>query len=156
RANVTFVILARNSDLDNTVRSIREVEDRFNTRHHYLFTLLNDEELHRRRVNAVASGPVSYGVVPKKHWAQPDWIDEDRATKGRQQLIAENAIYGGSVSYRNMCHFNSSFFKHPLVQPYRWYWWIEPDVHFHCDVTFDPLSYMEDRGKVYGASLSLF
>jgi alpha 1,2-mannosyltransferase len=43
RANATFVILARNSDLDNTVRSIRRVEDRFNTRHHYPYVLLNDE-----------------------------------------------------------------------------------------------------------------
>jgi alpha 1,2-mannosyltransferase len=43
RANATFVILARNTDLDNTVRSVREVEDRFNTRHHYPFVLLNDE-----------------------------------------------------------------------------------------------------------------
>jgi alpha 1,2-mannosyltransferase len=44
KANATFVILARNSDLDNTVRSIREMEDRFNTRHHYPYVLLNDEE----------------------------------------------------------------------------------------------------------------
>jgi alpha 1,2-mannosyltransferase len=43
KANATFVILARNSDMDNTVRSVREVEDRFNTRHHYPFTILNDE-----------------------------------------------------------------------------------------------------------------
>ena len=42
-ANATFVILARNSDLDNTVRSVREVEDRFNTRHHYPYVILNDE-----------------------------------------------------------------------------------------------------------------
>ncbi|KAJ7472203.1 glycosyltransferase family 15 protein [Mycena latifolia] len=160
RANATFVILARNSDLDNTVRSIREVEDRFNTRHHYPFTLLNDEEFtdeFKRRVNAVASGTVSYGVVPREHWVQPDWIDEDRATKGRDQLVAENVIYGGSVSYRNMCRFNSGFFfKHPLVLQYRWYWRIEPDVHFHCDVTFDPFLYMQDQGKVYGFTITMY
>jgi hypothetical protein len=36
------------------------------------------------------------------------------------------------------------------VQPYRWYWRIEPDVHFHCDLRFDPFLYMQDREKVYG------
>ncbi len=31
-----------------------------------------------------------------------------------------------SVSYRNMCRFNSGFFyRHPLLQKYRWYWRIE-------------------------------
>jgi len=35
RANATFVILARNSDLSGTVRSIREIEDRFNRRYNY-------------------------------------------------------------------------------------------------------------------------
>ncbi|KAJ7030989.1 glycosyl transferase, partial [Mycena alexandri] len=61
----------------------------------------------KRRLNAVASGDVLYGQVPREHWVQPDWIDEDRATKGREQLVADNVIYGGSFSYRNMCRFNS-------------------------------------------------
>ncbi|KAJ7733150.1 glycolipid 2-alpha-mannosyltransferase-domain-containing protein [Mycena metata] len=116
RANATFVILARNSDLDSTVRSVREMEDRFNTRHGYPFVLLNDEpftEEFKRRLNAVASGEVFYGQVPKEHWVQPDWVDEDRATKGREQLVADNVIYGGSVSYRNMCRFNSGCVSYP-------------------------------------------
>ncbi|KAJ7753985.1 glycosyltransferase family 15 protein [Mycena metata] len=160
RANATFVILARNSDLDSTVRSVREMEDRFNRRHGYPFVLLNDEpftEEFKRRLNAVASGEVFYGQVPKEHWVQPDWVDEDRATKGREQLVADNVIYGGSVSYRNMCRFNSGFFfHHPLLQSFRWYWRIEPDVHFHCDVNFDPFLFMQDRGKVYGFTITMY
>ncbi|KAJ7198679.1 hypothetical protein C8J57DRAFT_961691, partial [Mycena rebaudengoi] len=42
KANATFIILARNSDMDNAVRSMRRMEDRFNTRHHYPYVLLND------------------------------------------------------------------------------------------------------------------
>ncbi|KAJ7279258.1 hypothetical protein C8J57DRAFT_1501929 [Mycena rebaudengoi] len=42
KANATFIILA-SSDMDNTVRSMRRMEDRFNTRHHYPYVLLNDE-----------------------------------------------------------------------------------------------------------------
>ncbi|KAJ6530310.1 glycosyltransferase family 15 protein [Mycena capillaripes] len=160
RANATFVMLARNSDLDNAVRSIRRMEDRFNTRHHYPYVLLNDEPFtdeFKRRVSAVTSGPVSYGVVPRDHWVQPDWIDEDKATKGRDKLVSENVIYGGSVSYRNMCRFNSGFFfRHPLIQNYRWYWRIEPDVHFHCDINFDPFLFMQDQGKVYGFTITMY
>jgi hypothetical protein len=44
RANATIVMLARNSDLDFAVRSIRELEDRFNRKYQYPYTFLNEEE----------------------------------------------------------------------------------------------------------------
>jgi len=43
KANATFVILARNSDLDGVLRSVREVEERFNRQHNYPYVLLNEE-----------------------------------------------------------------------------------------------------------------
>jgi alpha 1,2-mannosyltransferase len=42
RANATFVMLARNSDVDGSVRSIRALEDRFNSRYGYPYVILND------------------------------------------------------------------------------------------------------------------
>ena len=53
------------------------------------------------------SGEVKFGVIPHDHWYQPDWIDEDKARASRDKMVADNIIYGGSVSYRNMCRFNS-------------------------------------------------
>jgi alpha 1,2-mannosyltransferase len=44
RANATFVILARNSEIEGAVNAIRALEDRFNRRHHYPYVYLNDEE----------------------------------------------------------------------------------------------------------------
>lgn len=43
RANATFVILARNSDMDGVLRSVRENEERFNRRYNYPYVLLNEE-----------------------------------------------------------------------------------------------------------------
>lgn len=43
RANATFVILARNSDLNGTVQSIYQIEERFNRKHRYPYVFLNDE-----------------------------------------------------------------------------------------------------------------
>jgi hypothetical protein len=42
-ANATFVILARNSEMEKLVKSLKEIEDRFNHRYHYPFVFLNDE-----------------------------------------------------------------------------------------------------------------
>ncbi|KAJ7787774.1 hypothetical protein B0H14DRAFT_3505100 [Mycena olivaceomarginata] len=30
-----------------------------------------------------ATAGVSFGLVPKEHWFQPEWIDEDKARAGR-------------------------------------------------------------------------
>lgn len=43
RANATFVLLARNSDLEGVVESIRGMEDRFNKNFNYPWVLLNEE-----------------------------------------------------------------------------------------------------------------
>ena len=43
RANATFVILCRNSDLDGVIQSVRSVEDRFNRDYGYPYVFLNEE-----------------------------------------------------------------------------------------------------------------
>ena len=110
-----------------------------------------------RRVSNVIAGPVHFGKIPHEHWFQPGSIDEARASAARQKMVDDNIIYGGSVSYRNMCRFNSGFFyRHPLLQQFKWYWRVEPDVHFRCDIDFDPFRYMEDNGKVYAFTITMY
>ncbi|KAF5348300.1 hypothetical protein D9756_010537 [Leucocoprinus leucothites] len=101
RANATFVILCRNSDLDGTIRSIRENEDRFNRKYQYPYVLLNEvlfTEEFKRRIRVLTNAKVEFGLIPPEHWYQPDWIDEAKATEGRENMVANNIIYGGSVS----------------------------------------------------------
>ncbi|KAJ7774840.1 glycosyltransferase family 15 protein [Mycena metata] len=174
RANATFVFLARNSDINGVVASIQSMEDRFNKKYNYPWVFLNDEpfteEFKRcvvsllssptltlpRRVSVLTDANVSFGLIPPEHWNQPEWIDEDRARMGRQKMMMKGIIYGGSVPYRNMCRFNSGFFfKHELLQPYRYYWRVEPNVKFFCDLEYDPFLYMEEHDKVYSFTISL-
>ncbi|KAJ7109390.1 glycosyltransferase family 15 protein [Mycena epipterygia] len=152
RANATFVFLARNSDINGVVASVQSMEDRFNRNYHYPWVFLNDEPFTDEFKEYDA--PVLFGLIPTEHWVQPDWIDENRARQGRLKLMNQRVIYGGSIPYRNMCRFNSGFFfKHELLQPYRYYW--RPAVNFFCDVTYDPFVYMEEHNKVYSFTISL-
>ncbi|PBK96882.1 glycosyltransferase family 15 protein [Armillaria gallica] len=167
RANATFVLLARNSDINGVVSSMQSVEDRFNKHYNYPWVLLNDEpftDSFKERVSIITRAPISFGLIPKEHWVQPDWIDEDRARLGRQKMMAQRIIYAGELavaldyylylSYRNMCRFNSGFFfHHELLQPYRYYW--RPDVKFFCDINYDPFVYMREHDKVYSFTISL-
>jgi len=160
KANATFVILARNGDLQGVISSMKQMEDRFNKEFLYPWVFLNEEPFSdefKRRTREVTDAPVSYGLIPRDHWYQPDSIDEEKATAAREQMVKNNVIYGGSVPYRNMCRYNSGFFfRHELLQNYRYYWRVEPNVQFFCDIHYDPFLIMEDNNKVYGFTVSLY
>jgi len=151
-------MLAQNSEVEGAVRAIREIEDRFNRKYHYPWVFLNEEpfsEEFKYRVSAVASGVLHFGQIPREHWFQPDWIDETKATEERVKMIEDGIGRAESVPYRNMCRFNSGFFyRHPLMQNYRYFWRIEPAVHFYCDVNFDPFAYMHENNKTYGFTIA--
>jgi len=172
RANATMLMLARNSDLFQAISSVKAIQDRFNTKHGYPWVFLNEEpfsnEFKSRMKDTIlglapAGGRlaheedrVQFGLIPHDHWFQPDWIEETRASQGRWNLIFKGIIYADSVPYRNMCRFNSGFFyRHELLQQYKWYWRIEPGVNFFCDVDEDPFRFMESNNKTYGFTISM-
>ena len=156
--NATFVTLARNSDLKEIVKSIRNVEDRFNRKYHYPWVFLNDKEFDdefKRVTTAMCSGKVEYGLIPDDHWGMPDHIDKDRAAKVRKEMGEKKIIYGDSESYRYMCRYESGFFyRHPLMMKYDYYWRVEPSIEMYCDVDYDPFAFMRDNNKVYGFTIS--
>ncbi|KAF8201824.1 glycosyltransferase family 15 protein [Pholiota molesta] len=159
RVNATFVFLCRNNDINGAVSSIQQMEDRFNKRHGYPWVLLNEEPFtdeFKMRVSVLTDAPIYFGQIQAEHWHQPSWIDEEKAIEGRLRMMAQGIIYAGSVPYRNMCRFNSGFFfKHELLKPYRYYWRVEPDVKFFCDMNYDPFKFMQNNDKVYGFTISL-
>ncbi|KAG8824875.1 alpha 1,2-mannosyltransferase 2.4.1 [Serendipita sp. 401] len=160
KANATFVILARNGDLNGIVDSMRQLEDRFNRHYHYPYVFLNEQPFSdefKKWTSNIASGTVEFGLIPKEDWEQPAHIDENKASLAREQMVKDSVIYGGSVSYRNMCRFNSGlFFKQELLQKYKYYWRVEPGVKYFCNVDEDPFLFMQDNNKVYGFTLSLY
>ncbi|PVF94290.1 putative mannosyltransferase [Serendipita vermifera] len=160
RANATFVMLARNSELKYVIETLKGIEDRFNRQFHYSYVFLNEEpftEHFKRWTQEIISGPAYYGLIPYEHWYQPDHIDETKAAAMRRIMQANDVIYGESVPYRNMCRFNSGFFyRHPLLQQFKYYWRIEPGVTFFCDVNSDPFMFMQENNKTYGFTISLY
>lgn len=160
RMNATFVSLARNSDVWEIARSIRQVEDRFNRRYNYDWVFLNDKPFDatfKKVTSSLVSGNTFYGEIPREHWSFPDFIDQDKAKKVREDMAERKIIYGDSVSYRHMCRFESGFFfRQPLMQNYEWYWRVEPSIELFCDIHYDPFRYMAENKKKYSFVLSLY
>lgn len=159
-ANATFLMLARNSEIEDVLHTLRQIETSFNHRFHYPYVFLNDVEFTPEfiaRTTSAISSSASYGVVPTEHWNHPPEIDEERLQRGMKELADKGVDYGGSLPYRNMCRFNSGFFyRHELLQNYRYYWRIEPEVDFFCQIHDDPFQFMQDNNKIYGFTITLY
>jgi alpha 1,2-mannosyltransferase len=160
RMNATFVTLARNFDVWEVAKSIRNVEDRFNHKFRYDWVFLNDEDFDdefKKVTSALVSGKTKYGKIPEEHWSFPDFIDQERAAKVRENMKEKNIIYGDSINYRHMCRYESGFFfRHPLMLDYDWYWRVEPSIDLHCDIDYDTFKFMADNKKKYSFVLSLY
>ncbi|KAJ7629023.1 glycosyltransferase family 15 protein [Roridomyces roridus] len=160
RASAAIVILARNRELPDVIHSLTQFEDKFNARFQYPYVFLNEEpftEVFKRSIHALTSASVHFGLIPREDWFQPEWIDEERASAARKRMKADGVLYGDSISYRNMCRFQSGFFfRHELLKPYKYYWRVEPDVQFSCDIEFDPFLFMQGEDKQYGFTMALY
>jgi len=160
RVNATFVTLARNTDVWEIARSIRQVEDRFNRNYNYDWVFLNDkpfDDNFKQVTTSLVSGKTHYGEIPEEHWSFPPFIDQEKARKVREDMAQRKIIYGDSISYRHMCRFESGFFfRHPLMNQFEYYWRVEPSVELFCDIHYDPFKFMKDNKKKYSFVLSLY
>ena len=98
--------------------SMKQAEDRFNKEFNYPWVFLSEEPFDAnfikyaaiwyrdnavnwlwlfRRTTELTNAEVHYGQIPRDHWYQPDFIDEEKAKASREQMVKDNVIYGGSV-----------------------------------------------------------
>ncbi|KAI8059123.1 glycosyltransferase family 15 protein [Gongronella butleri] len=159
KVKAAFVILAKNDNLEGIRSSIFQMEQRFNRKFNYPYVFLNDAEFtdeFKEWTSSLTKAKTFYGRVPKEHWGYPDFIDQKKAKECREDMAARNIIYGGSESYRHMCRFQSGFFfRHPLLAEYEYYWRIEPDINYYCDIDYDVFQMMKDNDYKYGWTISL-
>ncbi|KAG5954140.1 hypothetical protein E4U13_008117 [Claviceps humidiphila] len=160
RINATLLALVRNSEADDMVMSMQDLERTWNHKFNYPWTFFNDEpfsEEFKQKTQAATKAKCNYELIPKEHWATPSWIDQSLYDESTSILEKSGVQYAKMVSYHQMCRWNSGiFYKHPALENVRWYWRVEPKVHFFCDVDYDVFRYMQDNNKTYGFTITLY
>ncbi|EGY18086.1 glycolipid 2-alpha-mannosyltransferase [Verticillium dahliae VdLs.17] len=151
RINATLLALVRNEELPGMLSSMRDLERTWNHKFNYPWTFFNDvpfTDEFKRRTAAATKAEVRYEVIPKEHWDMPSWINKDLYHESTKMLKENGIQYADKVSYHSMCRWNSGmFYKHPALATTRYYWRVEPKVHFFCDVDYDVFRYMHDNNK---------
>ncbi|TVY84573.1 Alpha-1,2 mannosyltransferase KTR1 [Lachnellula suecica] len=159
RPRAALISLVRNSELEGMMQSMRQLELRWNSKYQYPWVFFNDEpftEEFKAATRNLTSAKCYYEIVPKEHWTLPDWIDEGRFMNSLEYLGTIGVGKGWLVSYHHMCRWNSGFFyKHPFLRDYDFYWRVEPDVHYFCDIDYDVFRFMRDNKLKYGFNMNI-
>lgn len=66
-----------------------------------------------------------------------------------EELLGERESKGANGRLRK-------FYTLEALKQYKWYWRIEPNVDFHCSITYDPFVEMARNKKVYGFTIALW
>ncbi|RMZ85592.1 hypothetical protein DV737_g644, partial [Chaetothyriales sp. CBS 132003] len=159
RANAAFVVLARNKELEGVIQSIKSIERHFNRWFNYPYVFLNDGDFEQNFKDTImnhTSSTVEFGKINSTMWGYPDWVDHEVAREGIRKQGDAAIMYGGMESYHHMCRFYSGFFyKHELLDKYEWYWRLEPEISYFCDITYDPFIEMARANKTYGFTIAV-
>jgi mannosyltransferase len=159
---------------------MEDLERTWNHKFNYPWTFFNDvpfTDEFKTKTQAVTKAKCYYGtmntpqavqpehtnplhlieLIPKEHWDVPPWINLPLFEESAVMLKEQGIQYADLVSYHQMCRWNSGmFYKHPALAHTRYYWRVEPKVHFFCDVDYDVFRYMHDHNKTYGFTINLY
>lgn len=159
-ANATLITLVRNSELEQIVETIKQIESTWNHKYHYPYTFMNEEEFSKEfkeEVGKVCSGKINYAKIPSEVWSKPANIDPILEKQGLDRLIENNIQYATMESYHNMCRFNSAhFYNLDILKNYKYYWRFEPGTNYYCNIDYDIFKFMSDNNKIYGFTISLY
>ncbi|CCF60195.1 hypothetical protein KAFR_0J01280 [Kazachstania africana CBS 2517] len=160
KMNAAFIMLTRNSELSDVVNTMNSIESHFNQWFNYPYVFLNDvpfTDEFKDKIHSLTSSKVEFGTLSEVEWEFPQDVRESfEFFESIEDQGDRGIMYGSMVTYHQMCRFYSGiFYKHPLVSQYEWYWRIEPDVDFYCDLTYDPFYEMWKHDKKYGFTVLL-
>lgn len=156
---------------------MRDLERTWNHKFNYPWTFFNDEPFSdefKEKTQAETQAECKYGntwelyshtkrltcsaeLIPQEHWEVPSWINHDLFLESAKILEENDVQYGSMMSYHQMCRWNSGlFYHHPALKDMQYYWRVEPNVHFFCDVDYDVFAFMQDNNKTYGFTINLY
>ncbi|KAI0533416.1 glycolipid 2-alpha-mannosyltransferase-domain-containing protein [Xylaria digitata] len=161
RPKAAFIALVRNSEVEEMVYSMTQLEARFNNRptHQYDWVFFNDEEFSEEFMSSVRNTTNSqcyFEIIPTEHWSIPSWIDTTRFDVGRQFMGSIGVGKAWLQSYHHMCRWNAGLFAlEKRLAYYEFFWRVEPGVDFSCNINYDVFRFMRDNNMAYGFNMAI-
>ena len=137
------------------VRTLRRFENAFNKRYEYPYVVFFDpsdsfSNEYISTIESSISSPATFTIIPTKDWRIPSSVNLSQVTLKKHNHIP----HMHSLSYRQMCRFFSGpFFNQQVLKQYDYFWRLDDDVSYLCDIYFDPFVLMKEQRKIYGYTM---
>lgn len=154
RVKGALVLLCRNKDLPIVKRLVKSFERTFNHVYKYPYLVFNDSSFDsnfKDTLSSLTDASIEYFEIDKSLWSIPPHIDVDLA---KANWTNEPGDRG--ASYRHMCRFYSGLLPmHPSLDKYDYYWRLDADAVYYCDIPYDPFWLMKKWNKKYAFTMVL-
>ncbi|KAF9430552.1 Anaphase-promoting complex subunit 2 [Podila epigama] len=159
KANGAFVMFTSEDQIQSSRQTIREMEDRFNRGRNYPWIILSVLPLTERSKSLTAQltkGNMTFATVPRQHHRLPKGIDVGTYMAQDRELIFKGVNNKRTaVAVRNDWRYLSGFLaQHPLLDPFEFFWRVDPGLEIYCDIQDDPMLEMKKNQQTFGFSLS--
>jgi alpha 1,2-mannosyltransferase len=159
RPRAALISLVRNEELEGILQSMSQLEHHWNKHHNYPWIFFNEKPFSgafKAATSNATAARTEYHLVPQAHWITPSHIDQARYFDSLDYLSLISVGKGHLLSYHAMIRWQSGlFYLHPALASYDYYWRVEPDVHFFCDIPYDPFAFMAANDMVYGFNMAI-
>ncbi len=150
RVNGCVIILVKNSQLTKLKNTLTQFEKNFNNKFNYPYVLLNNEEFpieFKQKISKLSNSIIEFGLIAEEHWSVPKWINMKLMRKSLKNI-------GFNLSYRLMSrYFSGFFFKHNLTLKYEYYFRMDTDSIFPCQINQDIFLELKQKNKLYGFAI---
>lgn len=128
-----LVTLAHENDLPGMLYSIRQLEDKFNSRYQYHWVFFSPRELSeefKRATSNATNATCIYEVISDEHWSVPNWIDRRRFHPTDDSNLNHGYNCAGTdADLRKIYRWNSGpFAREKRLKYYDWFLRVEPGV----------------------------
>ncbi|KAI9206929.1 glycolipid 2-alpha-mannosyltransferase-domain-containing protein [Polychytrium aggregatum] len=157
RENACIIMLARNSDKKNVVKTLATFESTFNARYMYPYVFFNQEPFDDDFKDAVSSATeakVRFELIPQDQWSIPPNFNRSAVLESFRKQGERPGLKAELENYHHMCRYFSGFFAtHPALRDFKYYWRLEPSVSYYCTLNYDPFELMRKQNKIYGFNI---
>ncbi|EPY52078.1 mannosyltransferase [Schizosaccharomyces cryophilus OY26] len=151
--NASLLMFAEDGDLLDVLQTIRTVEDRWNKRFHYPWTIFSSKEVSPffiESTSSVASGNCEYVQWDSTEYLETGLKDDIYYLEQSGKLSDEGVNYSRSGSFHRYQEWIlHTLLYHPQLR-FDYVWRLEPGVRFNCEENSDLFHEMEQNNATLG------
>ncbi|KAK3814031.1 MAG: nucleotide-diphospho-sugar transferase [Benniella sp.] len=99
-------------------------------------------------------GVNTFGTIPHEQWRLPTWIQAAKVRNGDYAKMRLGMNRTSLVTRHRWRYMSGFLAQHALLDPYEFFWRIDPGVEIFCDLGDDPMMAMKSSGQKFAWSIS--